>query len=177
MKTKTEWHMWTAINSLVDEIKTCERAGATSSAVAMAFVCIDAMTYLSLPSGREVNGRTDFIAWVNTYLKGHKDQAYQYEGLDVYGARCALLHAFGSESDFHEKYENAKKFGYHDGGMHAYNPAENERFVIIGTASFLNDVVAAVSAFLAECQKKADLRARVEGRLPRILATFSVKTR
>ena len=166
--------MWSAITGLVDEIKTCEKAGATSSAVAMAFVCMDTMTFLSLPDGRDTQGKADFIAWVNAYLRGHEDQPYQYRGLDVYGARCAMLHAFGSDSDFHEKNEDAKKFGYHDGGKHAYDPAVDERLVIIGTASLLNDVVHAVSVFLEGCNKNADLRARVEGRLPKILATFPV---
>lgn len=166
--------MWGAIKGLIDEIKTCEKAGATTSAVTMAFVCMDTMAYLSLPAGHETQGKADFIAWVDAHLKGHEDQPYQYRGLDVYGARCAMLHAFGSESDFHEKNENAKRFGYHDGGKHAYDPAVDERLVIIGTASFLNDVVHAVSAFLEVCKTDADLRGRVEGRLPKVLATFPI---
>ena len=167
--------MWGAIKGLIDEIKTCEKAGATTSAVAMAFVCMDTMAYLSLPAGREMQGKADFIAWVDAHLKGHKDQPYQYRGLDVYGARCAMLHAFGSESDFHEKNEGAKKIGYHDGGKHAYDPAVDKRLVIIGTASFLNDVVHAVSAFLEGCKTDADLRGRVEGRLSKVLATCPIR--
>jgi hypothetical protein len=166
--------MWGAINGLIDEIKTCEKAGAVTSAVAMAFVCMDTMAYLSLPTGREIQGKADFIAWVDAHLKGHEDQSYQYRGLDVYGARCAMLHAFSSESDFHEKNDDAKKFGYHDGGTHAYDPVVDERLVIIGTASFLNDVVHAVSAFLAICKTDADLRSRVERRLPKVLTTFPI---
>jgi hypothetical protein len=169
--------MWNAIKDLVDEIKTCEKAGTTTSAVAMTFVCMDTMAYLSLPTGRETQGKSDFIAWVNAYLKGHKDQPYQYRGLDVYGARCAMLHAFASESDFHEKNEDAKKFAYHDGGKHAYDPAVDERLVIIGTASFLNDVVHAVSVFMEDCKENADLRTRVEERLPRALAAFPINAR
>jgi hypothetical protein len=164
--------MWNAIKGLVDEIQTCEKAGTTTSAVAMAFVCMDTMAYLSLPAGRETQGKADFIAWVDAYLKGHKDQPYQYRGLDVYGARCAMLHAFGSESDFHEKNQDANKFAYHDGGKHAFDPAVDERLVIIGTASFLNDVVHAISVFLEDCKKNADLRTRVERRLQKVLATF-----
>ena len=68
---------------------------------------------------------------------------YRYQGkprrLDLgsyplmsYGARCAVLHAFGSESDFHEKNKDAKKFGYHDGGKHGYDPKVDEHLVIIG---------------------------------------------
>lgn len=167
--------MWAAITGLLAEIKRCEAAGATTAAVAMAYVCIDTMAFLSQPADHDKQGRSDFIAWCDRYLKGHEDQPYQYRGMDVYGARCALLHAFGSEVDFHEKYPEAKKFGYHDGGKHAYDPAQDERLVIIGTASFINDVTHAVGAFAETCKGDADLRARVEGRLPQVLATFPIR--
>ena len=164
--------MWEAVRDLVAEIKRCEACGATTSAVAMAFVCIDTMSFLGLPAGRDKQGRADFIAWVDAYLTGHPEQPYAYAGLDVYGARCALLHAFSSEVDFHQQNPAAKRFGYHDGGLHGYDPQIDPNLVIIGTASFLNDVVHAVSAFMDACKADADLRARVEGRLPQILATF-----
>lgn len=166
--------MWNCVSGLVAEIKRCEKAGATTAAVAMAYVCIDTMAFLALPTGLDKQGRTDFITWVDKYLQGHQEQPYQYRGIDVYGARCALLHAFGSEADYHQKYPEAKKFGYHDGGKHAYDPAQDEHLVIIGTASFINDVVQAVGTFAEVCKVDADLRARVESRLPVVLATFQV---
>ncbi len=143
----------------------------------MSYVCIDTMAFLSLPVEKESQGRTDFISWVDTYLKGHETQPYQYRGLDVYGARCAVLHAFGAEADFHQKYPDAKKFGYHDGGKHAYDPNIDKKLVIIGTASFLNDVVRAVGAFMEECENNAALRQRVEARLPKVLANFPITTK
>ncbi len=164
--------MWDSITALIAEIKRCEKAGATVSAVAMAYVCIDTMAFLSLPVGRESQRRADFIAWVDTYMKGHEEQPYQYRGLDVYGARCAVLHAFSADANFHQQNPDAKKYGYHDGGKHVYDPAVNEHLVIIGTASFLNDVVHAVDTFMTECKANADLRQRVEARLPKVLATF-----
>lgn len=167
--------MWDGVKTLIAEIQTCEQAGATASAVAMAYICIDTMAFLSLPAARNTQTRADFIAWVNTYLKGHHDQPYQYRGIDVYGARCAVLHAFGSEADFHERNPGALKFGYHDGGKHAYDAAINKELVIIGTASFLEDVIRAVHAFLEACGADADLRQRVEARLPQILATLPLK--
>lgn len=167
--------MWNGVKALVAEIKRCEQAGATTAAVAMAYVCIDTMAFLSLPADREIQGKTDFIAWVDAYLKGHQDQPYQYRGLDMYGARCALLHAFGSDADFHEKNPDAKKYGYHDGGKHAYDPAVDDHLVIIGTASMINDVLHAITAFMGACKADPDLRQRVEGRLPKILATFPIK--
>lgn len=168
--------MWNGVTALVDEIRRCENAGATIAAVAMVYASIDTVAFLSLPAGREVQGKADFIAWVDKYLTGDKDQPYQYQGLDVYGARCALLHAFGSEADFHDKNPNAKKYGYHDGGKHGYNPEVNAHLVIIGTASLINDVLHAIEAFINACKADADLRQRVEGRLPKMLATFPFKS-
>lgn len=164
--------MWSGVKALVAEIKKCEQAGATTAAVGIAYVCIDTMAFLSLPSGREVQGKADFIKWVDTYLKGHEDQTYKYRGIDVYGARCALLHAFSSDTDFHEKNPDAKKYGYHDGGMHAYDPTIDDHLVIVGTASLINDVLHAVTSFMEACQVDGDLRQRVEGRLHKVLATF-----
>lgn len=166
--------MWKGVSGLVAEIKRCEAAGATTAAVAMAFVCIDTMAFLALPPERDKQGRVDFIVWVETYLKGHEEQPYQYRGIDVYGARCALLHAFGSEADYHQQYPDAKKFGYHDGGKHAFDPAQDEHLVIIGMVSFLNDVVHAVRDFCEACMADQDLRTRVENRLPKVLTTFPV---
>ena len=167
--------MWKGVTGLIQEIKRCEAAGATTAALTMAFVCMDTMAFLSLPAGRTKQGRSDFIAWVDSYLKGHEDQPYQYCGLDVYGARCALLHAFGSETVYHQQYPDAKRFGYHDGGKHAYNPAQDEHLVIIGTASFLNDMVHAVGDFIAACLAEPGLCGSVEVRLPRVLQAFSVQ--
>jgi len=123
--------MWQSVSSLVAEIKRCEAAGATTAAVAMAF--------LALPAEKDKQGRTDFIAWVDIYLKGHEERLYPYRGIDVYGARCALLHAFGPEAGYHRQYPDAKKFGYPDGGKHADDPAQDKPLVIIGTAFVLND--------------------------------------
>ena len=45
--------MWAAITGLLAEIKRCEAAGATTAAVAVAYVCIDTMAFLSLPVNQD----------------------------------------------------------------------------------------------------------------------------
>ena len=166
--------MWSAIRGLIEEIKKCQTSGSTTAAIAMAYICIDTMAFLSLPTGRESQGRGDFVNWVDMYLKGAPEQPYQYRGIDVYGARCAVLHAFGSDTDFHQQNPDSKIFGYHDGGMHALNPNVSERLVIIGTATMLNDVIIAVGTFIEACKADMDIRTRVESRLPKILANFPI---
>lgn len=168
--------MWAGITGLVKELKRCEAAGVTTAALVLAYVCIDTMAYLSLPLDKSEQTRHDFITWVDAYLKGHPDQPYQYRGIDVYAARCGVLHAFSSEAERHRKDPDVRVFGYHDGGKHMVDPAKAPRLVLIGTASFLNDVVQAVEAFLKACQEDAALRARVETRLPKVLQTFLIET-
>jgi hypothetical protein len=92
-----------AILGIIKEIDTCEKAGATTAAIVLTYVGIDAMAYLSMPASQISQTRTDFINWVNKYLKGHPDQVYQYDGKDVYRARCAIIHTYSVEADYHHK--------------------------------------------------------------------------
>ena len=164
--------MWKGVTGIVAEIKQCEAAGATMAAVTMAYVCIDTMAFLSMPAGQSAQTRSDFIAWVNAYLKGHPGQPYHYDGTDVYAARCSVLHAFGAEAELHRRDRNIRKFGYHDGGLHTFNPQVSPNVVIIGVASFLNDVIIAVETFMEACQIDAAMRGMVATRLPKVFQTM-----
>lgn len=163
---------WKAIIGLVSELKRCDECNIITASVAMAFICIDTLANLSRPANKKKVTRSDFIKWVDTHLKGHPDQPYQYRGKDVYAARCALLHKYGSKAELHAEDEDAIMFGYHDGGMHQYKPAVSKQLAIIGTKSFINDVIHAVDSFLKMCEQDTDLRLRVEERLPDVLQTM-----
>lgn len=135
-------------------------------------ICIDTLANLSRPANKEKVTRSDFKAWVDTHLEGHPDQPYQYRGKDVYAARCALLHKYGSEAELHNQDPDTIMFGYHDGGEHQYNPDVNKQLAIIGTKSFRNDVIHAVDSFLKLCQQDSTLRQLVEERLPSVLQSM-----
>ena len=164
-------NMWDGLVQMGKELKRTHSAGLLSATLAFAYVCIDTMSYLSLPSEKSQQERSDFIAWVDTYLKGEPSQPYQYRGLDVYAARCAVLHAFSAEAELQRRDPGVRLFGYHDGGHHESHP----HLVLIGIASFVNDIVGATEAFLVACQNDADLRARVEPRLVKVLQTFPIQ--
>ena len=164
-------NMWDGLVQMGKELKRTHSAGLLSAALTFAYVCIDTMSYLSLPSEQSQQDRSDFMAWVDTYLKGDPSQSYEYRGLDVYAARCAVLHAFSAEAELHRKDPGVRVFGYHDGHHHVSHP----HLVVIGIASFVNDIVGAIEAFLAACQDDADLRARAEPRLGKVLHTFPIQ--
>jgi hypothetical protein len=163
---------WKSITGIVSELKRCDECGITTASVAMAFICIDALASLSRPASKMKVTQPDFIGWVDTYLQAHPDQPYQYRGKDVYAARCALIHTYGSKAELHNKDFDLIMFGYHDGGNHQYNPNVERRLAIIGTKSFVNDVIQAVESFLKKCMKDALLKQLVESRLEKVLQPF-----
>lgn len=156
---------------LISELKRCDEGGLTTASLAMAFICIDSMANLSRPADKQRVTREDFKKWVEKNLKGHPDQPYQYRGKDVYAARCAFLHTYGSDADLHTKDPDTIKFGYHDGGEHNFDPKVAPDLVLIGTKSFVNDVIHAVESFLELCKSDKSLRELVESRLAHVLRT------
>jgi hypothetical protein len=163
---------WKSIIGLVSQLKRCDECNITTASVAMAFICIDTLANLARPTKKEKVTRSDFKEWVNTHLKGHPDQPYQYRGKDVYAARCALLHKYGSGAELHNEDPDTIMFTYHNGGKHQYNPDVNQHLVIIGTKSFINDVIHAADSFLKMCEDDSTLRQRVEERLPSVLQSM-----
>jgi len=164
--------LWGSINGLMTEIARSQDADATMAAVAMVYITIDTLSFLSMPTNQTAQTRRDFTAWVDAYLKADAAQAYQYRGIDVYAARCGLLHAFGAEAEQHRKDPSIIMFGYADNGPHMFNPSVSPRFAIISLAVLVHDLAKAVEAFLRACMADTDLKARVETRLPAIYATL-----
>ena len=161
-----------ALSDFVREIKKCEAAGATMAAATLCYVCIDTLAYLSMSLDRNNTTKKDFIDWVNTYLKSHPDQPYKYRGIDVYAARCAVLHTWGAEAQIHRQDLSVVMFGYSDGGRHFHSPEVSKRLVIIGVPSFINDVVIGIEEFLAAAMDDEGLRARLDLRVNSVFAHF-----
>ena len=159
-----------ALSDFVREIKKCEAAGATMAAATLCYVCIDTLAYLSMPLAQKNTTKKDFIEWVDAYLKPHPDQPYKYRGIDVYAARCAVLHTWGAEAEIHRQDTTVMMFGYSDGGLHHHSPEVSERLVIIGVPSFINDLVIGIEKFLTAAKDDEGLRARLESRINSVMA-------
>ena len=167
------------LGQMITELKKCEAAGATTACLMQIYVYIDSLAYFGRPATKDKTTRSDFIAWVDKYLKADSRQSYQYRGKDVYGARCALLHNFSSETDYHSKYPDTIKFGYHNGGQHAYNPQINSTLAIIGIPSLINDFVISFTDFMEDIKIRISdeqERAILQARLDKILNTVPFPT-
>ena len=154
---------------LLREIGKAQDAEATVAALALVYVGIDTMALLSCPVDQQSQKRADFIAWVNRYLRAETGSEYQYEGIDLYAARCAVLHSYGSASTLHTNENPPRKFGYTDNGFHRRDEAE--RFVLISVAVLIHDFSKAIEAFLADVIANQGLKERVDSRMPGLFFT------
>jgi hypothetical protein len=66
------------------------------AAVTLIYSGMDAMAFLNMPSRQQDVTGKDFISWADRYISFPCRE--QVSGLDLYGARCGVLHAHGIKS-------------------------------------------------------------------------------
>jgi len=152
---------------IINNIHVCLKNNAPTGAVILAYCAIDAMAFLYMPEEKQKVEKSDFINWVENYLKTEVAQPYQYNGVDLYGARCGIVHTYSAESDLSKK-NISKKIGYIKGFNHFYDPVKHPELVILGLDLFIQDFYDAVDKFIADIERDENLRRRVDHRLPNL---------
>ena len=128
------------------------------------YTAIDTMAFLSMPENQREVRKPDFINWVESYMQTDSNQPYQYQGIDLYGARCGIIHRYGATSRLSDS-SSCKVFNYHNGSEHIYNPEIHEDLVAISIQRFINDFFRAMRKFLRDALRNESLRQRVENRI------------
>jgi hypothetical protein len=165
--------LFKGLENLLDQIRRCVKADAMSATAVMIYVCIDAMGALARPAAQKNTEKKDFIQWVDEYLKADVSQPYQYRGIDLYAARCGLLHTFGAEADAHRKDPAIPKLGYHNHyERHVLDPTVHAGLVMISLPTLISDLGKALERFNGASWSDVDLRERVSSRLPTLLAEY-----
>lgn len=157
---------------IINDIHVCLKNNAPTGAVLLTYCAIDAMSFLSMPLSKTKASRSDYIAWVEKYMKTDDTQPYQYRGIDLFGARCGIAHNYGVESDL-SRQGKCKIFAYRPNGLkHIYDPVNHPEKVVLGVKLFIRDFYDSVDRFLVDIEKDDKLRTRVESRLPKF---FSIR--
>jgi hypothetical protein len=123
------------------------------------------MAFLSMPANKKEVHRTDFINWVEKYMKTDSKQPYQYEGIDSYGARCGLVHKFGATSRLSDS-GKCRVFSYINGSEHIYKPELHKDLVAISWNRFIRDFFAAMENFMTDIMEGKKLYEREKERFP-----------
>lgn len=129
------------------------------SAVILILSGIDAMAYLAMPASQEDVTRSDFVRWVERYIKFPCKE--QLTGLDLYGARCAMLHNYGVASDLSRK-GKCRQVGYMDKSVPevCYAPNVSRDMVLVSVPALADVFFSGVDKFLVDLfldKKKAPI--------------------
>ena len=130
----------------------------------LTYSAIDCMASLIMPEDQKDVKGSDFQDWVDTYMKADQDQPYQCCGVDLWGARCGLVHRYSPYSNLSER-DECKVFQYHNGGGHRYDPAINEDVVVVSAPDLVRDFYGAMTVFIEALMKDAELFGRANSRM------------
>lgn len=141
------------------------------SAVKLIFSGIDTMAYLNMPASQQDVERKDFIAWAERYIKFPCKE--QLTGLDLYGARCAMLHAYGARSKLSRE-GKCRMVGYINKGIPEIRSKPNVADLIIVSVSALADsFFKGIDAFLIDLFSNREKAAIAEERLKELMQEYS----
>ena len=152
------------IFSICGDIKKARDSKILAGSVILTLSAIDAMAFLAMPLSETEVTKKSFIDWVNKYMKTDINQQYKYEGIDLYGARCGIVHRYGTKSGLSEKGQ-CKILAYHDGTEHMYNSKIKDDFVLISFTRFIDDFFLGVRDFIKDIITLPDLKQRVDHRI------------
>lgn len=138
------------------------------SALVLLYSGIDTMAFINLPPEKEAVTRMDYVAWVDQYIKF--PCAEQVKGIELYAARCGVLHTFTPDSELSRK-NKVRRIIYvsaHTPEV-SYNPSVAEDVVLLSVYGFFTAFIDGVQQFLGDLQK--DKERETQG-LKRIHAMF-----
>ena len=84
------------IHELVSSIDICRKDRKLTPSLILLYSTIDIMAWLDRDENHNDVRRSDFIKWVETYLL--PNYLFSCTALDLYAARCAIIHSYSSES-------------------------------------------------------------------------------
>lgn len=97
------------LDNIIKSIELCLNAKLQISSLVLLYSGIDIVAWLNRPVSKERATRKDFIRWVDDYLLLNTN--IKYEAIDLYAARCAIVHSYSSSSRLSKKGE-AKEIYY-----------------------------------------------------------------
>jgi hypothetical protein len=120
-----------------------------AAAVILIYSGIDTMSYLNMPLNKQDVTKSDFITWVDNYMKFPGRE--QLTGLDIYGARCGMLHMYSAFSRLSRE-GKCRNIGYMDNADPPviYNPNVNKDLVLVAVPALAEAFFAGVNEFLID---------------------------
>lgn len=118
------------------------------AALKLVYSGIDTMAFLNMPPGQRDVLEVDFTAWCDRYLRLPGDESVT--SLELYAARCGLLHAHSGDSRKHRQ-GLARLLQYTDNGQPVrYRPEIDPELVLVSIQTLVDAFFEAVDRFLVD---------------------------
>ena len=142
------------------------------SSLILIYSGIDAMAWLNMPSLQENVNRQDFINWVEAYFPN--EFTSRISGIELYSARCAVVHSYGVESTLTRSDPNVRSILYQVGGLPSvkYAPSVDPAYVMVELGYVRDCFYEAIDAFLVKAFADEARAAVIERRAPKLLNAF-----
>ncbi len=167
------------VSDLLNAVDLCFDKGLILPGLTLLYTAIDAMAWLSKPKENDPVGES-FQEWVKVYLlasyKGEVGTPDQL-ALDLYGARCAILHAQTAESDLSKK-AKAREVHYRLADGTGLVPVEGFNAPLLNICmdplALQKWLVAAIERLKSAIVSDSDLRTRVYERAAKYFVPVTI---
>lgn len=149
-------------------IKICIENECWDAAVKLIYSGIDTMAFLGMPAKQLDVTRDDFVTWVERYIQFSSGE--QLTGLDVYGARCSMLHTHSIYSRLYRE-GKCRLIGYADkmDPPVAFNPQVTEKLVVVSIPALAKAFFEGVDKSLIDLFSDPEKAGIAEGRLKELV--------
>jgi hypothetical protein len=164
-----------ALQQLIIAIDLCFEKGLVAPTLALLFSGIDTMAWLGLPDDQEDVTRDEFIRWADRYLL--PESGILCTALDLYSARCGILHSMTAESRA-IRTGNAKRVFY-AWGTHRFEDLQQilnrigEPIVALQVDALIKAFRIAIDKFVEASEHDADLGRRINSRLNKVFVSYN----
>jgi hypothetical protein len=163
-------------NSIYDGIKRGIKVSLENhcygSAVKLILSGMDTMAYLNMPATQQDVEKKDFIIWVERYIRFPCKE--HLTGLDLYGARCAMLHTYGVRSKL-SKEGKCRMVGYMNKGIPEIRTKPNSDLVMVSITALADAFFKGIDEFLIDLFSNKEKAAIAEERLKELIQEYLYK--
>ena len=161
-------------NGIKRGIRVALENNCLGSAVILILSGIDAMAYIAMPASQDDVTRDDFVIWTAQYIKFPCVE--QLTGLDLYGARCAMLHNYGTASKLSRK-GKCRQVGYMDKSVPEirFDPNVSNDLVLVSVPALADAFFPGVDKFLVDLFTDNNKTSIAEQRLKKLVQAIPLK--
>ena len=132
------------------------------------------MAFLGMPAGQQEVKADDFILWADRYIRLPGKE--QISGLEFYGARCAMLHTYGTASKI-SRQGRVRQIGYMNRAVPEVIPSQDQPdvLVLVSIAALRDSLFAGIDRYLVDLFADKNRASVAESRLNLLVTAFNYR--